>query len=404
MKVWIFAASEILPLSKANNRLLRAGLIGKYLNDNNHDVTWFSGTFNHFEKKHLYDYDIVVELNKSYRLNLIHSIGYKKNISLSRIIDHKMMGIKLKNKIKKLEKPNLIYAAFPTVEFALEAVKYGKKYNVPVIVDIRDLWPDIFEHNLTGIIKFCSKPYVKYLDYKTKYIMKNATNLMSISNLMLEWGLNKANRKKTKNDKSFFIGYEKNVEKTKKIKIDKNKFNISFFATINNQFNYDFIIELAKKLEKDDIDILICGIGPQLEDFKNKSKKIKNIKFLGWLDKSQLSYVLSKSKLGLLPYKNTFDFQMSVSNKFGEYISYGLPILITCDGYMKKLIKKYNIGIGTTNLDEIRKYVLKIKNDKEKYKEISNNSSELFNEKFDANKIYKDLVKYLEKIKKEYEI
>lgn len=35
--------------------------------------------------------------------------------------------------------------------------------------------------------------------------------------------------------------------------IDKDKFNLSFFATINNQFDYEKIIELAKLLEKDKV-------------------------------------------------------------------------------------------------------------------------------------------------------
>ena len=31
---------------------------------------------------------------------------------------------------------------------------------------------------------------------------------------------------------------------------------------------------------------------------------------------------------------------MSVSNKFAEYLSYGLPIILTSEGYMKELIEK----------------------------------------------------------------
>ena len=40
--------------------------------------------------------------------------------------------------------PDLILSSIPTSELSLEATKLGKKNNIPVILDIRDLWPDVF--------------------------------------------------------------------------------------------------------------------------------------------------------------------------------------------------------------------------------------------------------------------
>ena len=405
MKVWLLRASEMMPVVDKNDRLLRMGMLGEELSKNGHDVTWFASTFNHYKKNQVSDKDTIINVKDNYRLNLIHAKGYKKNISIARIINHKMIAIKLKKKIKKLEKPDIIFASFPTIEFAEVAVKYGKKNNIPVIVDVRDLWPDTFYHNLKGILKIMSIPYVNYLKIKTKYIMNNCYAITSITDQMVDWGLKKGNRTKTKNDKSFFIGYTKDETKNKntvKTKIDNKKFNICFFATINNQFNYSLITETARSLEKTNAKFLICGLGPQLDVFKKMSEGINNIEFLGWQDKINIDYILKNSKIGLAPYKDTFDFRMSVSNKYAEYLSYGLPIIITSSGYMKEITEKYNVGLASNNVEEIKKFVIKIMNDNNKYKNVSNNAKKLFNEKFDATKIYKDLVKHLEKIEKEY--
>lgn len=404
MEVWLMRTSEILPIKDGKNRLLRMGMLGEKLSDAGHHVVWFASSFDHFKKKHLADKDEVISINDNYELNLLHTIGYKKNISISRIINHKILAIKLKKKINKLKKPDLIYASFPTIEFAYEAVKYGKKNNVPVIIDVRDLWPDIFNHNLKGIIKFLAIPYIKFLNYQTKKIMRNCYSITSISDLMLDWGIQKGGRIKSENDKSFYIGYKhSDAVITKKVKtVDANKFNICFFATINNQFNYEIIVEIAKKLRKEKIDILICGLGPKLDYFKELAHDCKNIKFLGWQEKEELNYILNNSKIGFAPYKDTFDFQMSVSNKFAEYISYGLPIVITSSGYMKELIDTYELGISSHNVDEICEFIIRLKNDEKLYKTVSKNSSKLYKDKFDADKIYKNMVKYLEKVSKEY--
>lgn len=38
---------------------------------------------------------------------------------------------------------------------------------------------------------------------------------------------------------------------------------------------------------------------------------------------------------------------MSVSNKFAEYISYGLPVILFSEGYMEKLLEDNECGIAS---------------------------------------------------------
>lgn len=403
MNIWLLKSGEPIYVVNNEKRLFRMGMIAEELNKRGHNVIWFSNTFDHFKKEQLYDRDTIVQVSRNYLIYLFYAPKYKRNISLSRIINHKIIALKFKKIAKKIKKPDLIYVSFPTIDYAEEAVKYGKKNNVPVIVDIRDLWPDIFNHNLKGVKRIIAQPYIKLMDYKTKRIMKNAYAINSISDAMLKWGLDKGNRKKDKYDKYFYIGYDKkdDIKVEKNEKIDLNKFNISFFATINNQFDYDTIIDFANKLNEKTANtvINICGDGPQFNLLKEKTKDVSNIKLLGWTSKSELTYILQNSKLGLAPYKNTFDFQMSVSNKFAEYISYGLPVIMTSEGYMKTLLEKNKCGIATQNVDALVDFVIKLKNNNDMYNEMSKNAINLYEQNFVAKKIYENLVNYLEEIR-----
>ena len=399
MNIWLIRASEPMPTINSDQRLFRMGMIANELNKRGHNITWFSSTFDHFQKKQLYDKDKVIKVKDNYLIYLFHAPKYKKNISISRILNHKVIALKFKKKSKKLNKPDLIYVSLPTIDFAEEAVKYGKKNNVPVIVD---LWPDIFNHNLSNPLKIMAKPYIELMDHKTKILLKNAFAINSISEAMLEWGLKKGQRQKSELDRYFYIGYDKQIIETKiethKIKLDK--FNISFFGTINNQFNYDQIIDFAKKLNEKDKEVVIniCGDGPQFSMLKEKVKSIPNIKLLGWTKRDELIYILKNSKLGLAPYKNTFDFQMSVSNKFSEYISYGLPIILTSEGYMKTLLEENECGIASQNVDKLVEFVIKLKQDEKLYNQMSKNATRLYEKSFVAEDIYKELVNYLEEI------
>ena len=404
MNVWLLKTGEPLPTNQNSERLLRMGMIANELNSRGHKINWFTSSFDHFKKEQICERDTKLKVNDNYIINISYAKGYKKNISISRIINHKVIAKKFRKQAEKMERPDLIYASFPTIDYASEAVKYGKKHNVPVIIDIRDLWPDIFKHNLPQYLRIFAMPYIKLMDNKTNKVMKNAFAINANSEAVLEWGLEKGNRIRTNNDRFFFIGYKKeesDLKTSSKNIIDKDKFNISFFATINNQFDYDKIVEIAKKLEKqdNDVSINICGDGPQMNLLKEKTKELPNIKLLGWTEKNDLIYILENSKMGLAPYKNTFDFQMTVSNKFAEYIAYGLPVIITSEGYMKELIEKNNCGISSQDTDAICKYIIELKNDNKKYQVVSKNAKKLYEENFVAEDIYKDLVDYLEKIK-----
>lgn len=406
MNIWLLQASEPMPVVNEGQRLMRMGMLAEELNNRKHNIIWFANTFDHFQKKQLYDKDTIINVNENYSLYLFHALGYKKNISIRRIINHKKIAKKFSKMAKALKRPDLIYVSFPIIDYAEAAVKYGKENNVPVIVDIRDLWPDIFYHNLPKLLSIIAIPYIKWMQHKTKKIMADAYAINAVSEEMVNWGLEKGKRLKQEKDRYFYIGYEKQKDiilEEQQGMINKEKFNISFFATINNQFDYEKIINLAKELEKKDKDIIIniCGDGPQLSELKAKIEKLSNVCTLGWLGKEKLNYVLENSKIGLAPYKNTFDFQMSVSNKFAEYISYGLPIALTSEGYMKKLLKEYECGVSTQDMKNMSEFIIRLKNNPEEYEKMSKNAKKLYEKEFRAEKIYQELVDYLEKIEEE---
>ena len=400
MNIWLLQANEPMPIVNDGQRLFRMGLIAEELKKRGHNIKWFATTFNHFEKKQMYKKDTIVNVNDNYEIYLIKAPGYKKNISVKRIINHKYMAVRFRQITKKLEKPDLIYTSFPTIEFAEEAVKYGKKNNIPVIVDIRDLWPDIFNHNLSKFKKIIAFPYIQYMQFKTKKIMKNAYAINGISDPIVDWGVKKAERIRTEKDKSIFMGYDiNNKVKEKKVeKFNANKFNICFFGTLNNQFQFEKLVSIAEKLKDAEIDIYVCGLGDKYNYLMEKSKKLQNLKLLGWIGKEELKYVLKNSKIGMAIYRPTFDFQMSTSNKFAEYLSYGLPVVLTSGGYMGRLIEENECGINSNEVEEIVKYIIKLKTNPQEYIKVSLNSESLYQQEFVAKKIYLDLVNYLEKI------
>ena len=65
MKIWIVTIGEPLPIEK-NKRLHRSGILMTYLQRAGHEVVWWTSTFEHVSKVHIYKQDKIfgkVQLN-----------------------------------------------------------------------------------------------------------------------------------------------------------------------------------------------------------------------------------------------------------------------------------------------------------------------------------------------------
>lgn len=405
MNIWLVKANEPMPVVNNDQRLWRMGMLADILEKKGHEVTWFGTTFNHFSKSQMYDHDVEIEISDNYHLQIIWSPEYKKNISIKRVLNHKFLSRKFYDKAITLPKPDIVFVSFPTIDLASEAIRYGQKFNVKVIVDIRDLWPDIFSQNLPYFLKVLAKPYIWLSNVKAKKVLSQAYAITAISPPMLEWGQKKGKRNNLENDKVFFTGYSShnnlNVQSEISLNFDKNKCTIVYCGSLTKQLNYNFLLELFKTGKKyPNIQFIICGSGGFLNELRLKVEELnlQNVVFTGWIGKSELNHIMKSSHFGLIPYRDTFDFQMSVSNKFVEYLSYSLPIIISSGGLMKSLVNTYQLGISSTIPQEILNYVKNTYNNDKMYSELKTNCFKLFEKDFQADKNYIELANYLENL------
>ena len=127
MDVWLLNTGEPLQISDDKDRLRRVGMIASLLVQRGHKVIWWTSTFDHVRKIQRFNSDITINKSNNFKIKLLHSIGYKKNISPLRFINHYLIGNKFYKYSQKELKPDIILSSLPTLKLSLSAVKYGKK-------------------------------------------------------------------------------------------------------------------------------------------------------------------------------------------------------------------------------------------------------------------------------------
>jgi len=413
LTIWLIKAAEEVPTDKEQH-LGRTGGLAEYLSKHGHHVVWWKSTFHHGKKVYLYDKNTEVNLNENWKLVCLHSkIAYKKNISVNRLIHYRLLAQGFVNYSTRYEVPDLIFCAWPTADFAEAAIAYGKKHNIPVVIDIRDFWPDIFERAFPKKMKPIAEIALIFMKKKAARIMRHAYSITGVTDDAVKWGCKYAGRVPAKRDRSFFIGSKKidnpdelrsNLPDDWKEKgLDNSTWNICFLGSLRNSgLDLKTVIMAVKEMQKKypDIRLAIAGEGDSRTELEAYAEGSDAIVFLGWQNETGMNTLMSISKCGAYCIENTEDFVNTFSNKAIQYLSLGVPILNSLKGYAKTLIMENGVGITYKEKDikDCREKIETLYLDEKMREGMSRKALDLFSKRFDSEVVNHKIENYFYKI------
>ena len=413
MRVWLITTGEPIPTDSKTARLMRTGILAQFLVDAGHEVCWWTTSFYHSGKRQRCEADTEINLETNYRLQLIHTPGYGKNISWQRIRDHRMAAAGFRRLAAKHTPPDVVLCSLPTVELSQAAVEYGQAHKVPVVLDTRDMWPDIFTRLAPAWCSELAKIALAPMERACRKACSGAFAITGHTPGFVEWGLKKAGRCAGPFDRDFPFGY---VESIPSIAERRNAADfwdnlglvggiqqplVCFFGSIGKQFRMDVVIQAARILQSHHPEIavkfVLCGAGEGLEACRQMGSDCDNIVFPGWVEYPHIWELMRRSQVAIAPYQDTSDFQLSIPNKAIEYLSGGLPILTSLSrGILCDLLARYDCGLSYANhSDRLAEQLCEILGEKARQEWMGENARQLYTQRFTARQVYTDMTEYL---------
>lgn len=404
LKIWLVTMGEILPHDK-NGRRMRTAMLADRLAGRGHDVVWWTSAFDHFRKDWLFEMDAEVPVNNRLILFALKGTGYRKNISIARIIDHRVIARKFRKRSREAATPDVIVVSMPPHNLAFEAVMFANENNIPVLVDVRDQWPDIFLDAVPGFLRGAAR-LALYKDFRMiEDTMRRANGLLAPTETFLQWGLGYARRERDWKDRVFHIGCMRHGgtpcagRLADPFERMKDKFIVFFVGAISGAYHNPMImIDAARQLSSHkDIHFVIAGNGELFGSLKEASRDLDNVTLTGWLDQDEIAFILERSKVGVCPSTKPVDLP---TNKTYSYLSKGLPVVSSFDGDLKRLIEKRGIGFHYQpgDIEAFAGFIKRLYEDPNLYAEMSLNASRTFDALFDAEKIYDEYARHIEKV------
>lgn len=408
MDIWLVKIGEPLPIEE-NIRQMRTTMLAYELLERGHRVLWWTSAFDHFKREWIPGPDQKSTVEDGFDVLPLKGVGYKNNVSIRRFADHRIIARKFRRIARELPRPDVIVTSTPPHDTANEAVDYAKENGIPVLVDIRDPWPDLFIEYCPSCLKRLVSIALRKDFSMVRSAMRRADGLIGVNSTLLAWGLDYAGREGEWTDQVFFLGcLEGDSDPTKRTRIDdladtlEGKFLVVFIGTFGHYNDPAILVDCARELVDSNVCFVLAGTGEFYDEIKEKAAGLPNVVLTGWLNQDEITALLSCAHVGVCTTPKARDIRLQ--NKAFLYLSAGLPIISAFQGDLREIIETENLGYfyPPGDRDALVGHIKTLQENPSLYSEISANAERIFNERFDANKIYKQYADHIERVAGEH--
>ncbi len=374
-----------------------------------HNITVLAGRVNYLTGKIPNKYKRKISYTSNYSDNLkvvrcYVTRGYNKNFIgrlwayFSFVFSSTLVGLfKLRNKY------DVLIVTSPPLFVGLSGYIISKIKRIPMIFEIRDLWPESAIE--TGVLK--NKMIIK-LSYFFEKLIYRHSKLINVLTPAFKTTL--IENKGISSDKVIYIPNASDFTLTDEL---LDKFNIDKFRqelNIEDCFvviyvgahgvanHLEQLIDAAELLLVEKIKFLLIGDGMLKGNLIKEVKKrnISNVTFIDPVPRKEVFKYILASDLGASVLKKVETFKTIYSNKTFDYMACKKPVLMAIDGISKKLVEdaKCGIYVEPENPDEIAKGILKIR-DGEDLIRMGENGYFYARQHFDRDVVAKEYLKHL---------
>jgi glycosyltransferase involved in cell wall biosynthesis len=411
MRIWTICAGEPLPTDENQSRPMRVGMLVRVLRDRGHDVVWWTSSFDHSAKRHRTVRSGTLISCGGVRLKLLQGIRYSRNVSVARLVNHYQLARQFESLSDSEPKPRVIFCCWPTIELGCAAVTFAERHRIPIILDVRDLWPDLYLDTAPRFVRGLSKLLMLPYWRMTKFAFGHASAIVGISERYLEWGLLYAGRGRHVRDAIFPLGYsEPEQERTptaeerewlRALGVDESRTLCWFLGSFGNTYDLESVILAARQLEASgltDCQFILSGEGEKRSRYESLARGLKNVTFTGWLNTERIACLMQVAHIGLAAYRR--GARQGLPNKIFEYMAAGLPILSSLTGECQRFLDANDCGISYSagSPDSLARALLSLTRDPALRQRLGSNGLRVFQRRYSASVIYPELADYLEQM------
>ena len=303
----------------------------------------------------------------------------------------------LKNIVKTVQ-PDIIYGFTNNSTLVLGTIT--RLLKIPSVVEMHD--PDFRKRTI----------FNNLISFLENIALKNITGIVTISEKLKSYYL-KLLKNSRLNTKVIYGGadvnlFNPNIKPSKSLHNIKKKRHVlvGYIGNFRYYQGIDFLIEVAKKIQKKDFSFILIG-GETEKEIKRMRMKIKKnnlgnqIHILGEKKYDQIPSYLSGMDILVVPRPSLPITEYAFPSKISEYMAMGKPIISTDVGGAKEIIKNQVNGILIPSErigENLAKALLFLKENPKLREKIGKNAYEHIKNNLNWDILTDQLISFLKKI------
>lgn len=252
-----------------------------------------------------------------------------------------------------VKRPDVIHAIQP-IPAGLSAVMLGWLWDVPVTMEVQDLWPETLQ--ATGFVS--NQKILGVVRRINTWVLNRSARVRVISNgfrdALIRSGICR--------DRIDVISNWADSQPREPVNQSSTasclaRLTVLYAGSIGPAQDLDTVVEAARLLQDSgDIEFMIAGEGIDRERLQGKTRELglTNISFLGWLPEAKIQPLLASADVLLLHLRDDPLFRITIPHKVYVYLATGRPVLAAVSGESADVVRDANAGLTCPPGDPIQ--------------------------------------------------
>jgi colanic acid biosynthesis glycosyl transferase WcaI len=306
---------------------------------------------------------------------------------------------------RKAERPDVVVATSPQLLTGLAGWYLARKFKVPFVFEVRDLWPE----SIIAVKAMEDNVLIRGLKKLSAFLYAQSSLIVTVGEgykrrVMKLYGVR---------DKKISVipnGVETKIWRpgTRNNALRRtlgwgNDFVVLYLGTIGMAHALHRLVQAAGLLKhRPDIRLVIVGEGAEKKNVREliKDRGLRNIQVLDSVPKDKVPSYYSACDLGVVHLRNTPLFREVLPSKIFEYLAMERPVISAVGGDANGLVQISGGGIGIEPEDPrtLARVILRLSGQKARLKHMGKKGRQYVLRHYDRHVLAKSYVKLLEKV------
>lgn len=249
-------------------------------------------------------------------------------------------------------RPDVVYATSPPLTIALPAVAASRRHRVPLVFEVRDLWPEA-PIQMGALTNPLLQRLARALE---RFVYRSATRVIALSPGMREGVIaagvppDKVELVPNASDLELFSPELDGSGFRERLGL-RDRFVCTYFGTMGEANDLRPVIEAAALMEERDEDgvaFVLHGDGKRRAELEElaREKRVRSVIFSDPIpDKASVARLAAASDACMTIYKDVPILYTCSPNKLFDTFAAGRPAIVNMDGWMRELVEENAAGL-----------------------------------------------------------